>query len=93
MRTERGVRGGRETRSDRVITRDRGVYSERGARSRDGGRDVRRRGVRFYWGPGAEFYYWNGYYYGNCQWLRRRALATGSQYWWSRYRRCRSWNG
>ena len=24
---------------------------------------------------------------GGCEWLRRRALVTGSPYWWSRYRR------
>jgi hypothetical protein len=28
------------------------------------------------------------YYYGNCEWLRRRALATGSGYWWDRYNAC-----
>ena len=29
--------------------------------------------------------------YGRCEWLRRRALATGSSYWWRRYRQCRGW--
>lgn len=29
--------------------------------------------------------------YGRCEWLRRRALATGSSYWWRRYRVCRGW--
>ncbi len=28
------------------------------------------------------------YYYGDCDWLRRRALATGSLYWWDRYYAC-----
>jgi hypothetical protein len=28
------------------------------------------------------------YYYGDCGWLRRRALATGSLYWWDRYYAC-----
>jgi hypothetical protein len=28
------------------------------------------------------------YYYGDCDWLRRRALATGSGYWWDRYYAC-----
>ena len=23
-----------------------------------------------------------------CEWLRRRAIATGSNYWWRRYRHC-----
>lgn len=28
---------------------------------------------------------------GGCEWLRRRAVITGSPYWWRRYRRCRGW--
>jgi hypothetical protein len=28
------------------------------------------------------------YYYGDCDWLRRRALHTGSPYWWDRYYAC-----
>jgi hypothetical protein len=28
------------------------------------------------------------YYYGDCDWLRRRALHTGSPYWWDRYYNC-----
>jgi hypothetical protein len=28
-------------------------------------------------------------YGGGCSWLRHRALATGSPYWWHRYRLCR----
>jgi hypothetical protein len=32
------------------------------------------------------------YAYGDdCWWLRRQALATGSQYWWSRYNACISY--
>jgi len=31
-------------------------------------------------------YYYSGY--GNCRWLRYRALETGSRYWWSRYYDC-----
>jgi len=31
-----------------------------------------------------------GYAYGDgCYWLRRRALHTGSSYWWHRYQACR----
>lgn len=26
-----------------------------------------------------------------CGWLRRRAIITGSHYWWRRYRRCLAW--
>jgi hypothetical protein len=36
---------------------------------------------------GGPFAY--GYYYGDgCYWLRRRALYTGSGYWWDRYDAC-----
>jgi len=28
------------------------------------------------------------YYYGDCYWLKRRALTTGSPYWWARYEAC-----
>jgi hypothetical protein len=39
---------------------------------------------------------WWGYYpyyrrYDDCAWLRRKAIVTGSPYWWRRYRWCRSW--
>lgn len=44
-------------------------------------------GRRYSWGPG--FYFWNGYYYGDCDWLRDRAEDTGSRIWWERYRQCR----
>jgi hypothetical protein len=42
---------------------------------------------------GAPFLYGGYYYYGDyygedCYWLRRRALYTGSRYWWNRYRAC-----
>lgn len=26
-----------------------------------------------------------------CAWLKRKALQTGSAYWWTRYRDCRGW--
>jgi hypothetical protein len=33
--------------------------------------------------------YWYGYgYSAGCEWLRQRAIATGSAYWWGRYRDC-----
>ena len=50
-------------------------------------RDFRRRRVFFFGGDGG----WYGpdyYYYSNCDWLRRRAMQTGSGYWWRRYRSC-----
>lgn len=38
---------------------------------------------------GAPFLYGGYYYYGgDCYWLRRRALYTGSPYWWNRYYAC-----
>jgi hypothetical protein len=44
---------------------------------------------RFYAYP----YFYGGYYpyngyYGSCGWLYRRAVATGSRYWWNRYYAC-----
>jgi hypothetical protein len=54
-------------------------------------RHVRRYGRHFSWGPGISFWFYDGYYYGDCTWLRRRAIATGSNYWWRRYRQCRAW--
>ncbi|MEI9900286.1 MAG: hypothetical protein WDN31_09365 [Hyphomicrobium sp.] len=50
------------------------------------------RGGRFY--GGYPFYGYGGYYYGDydngysCAWLKRRAQATGSRYWWARYAEC-----
>jgi len=33
-----------------------------------------------------------GYYASDeCAWLKRRAIATGSRYWWNRYYECRDW--
>jgi hypothetical protein len=44
-----------------------------------------RHGFRIYIGPT----WYGGYHYRRCGWLRARALATGSPYWWRRYRICR----
>ena len=60
------------------------------ARGGDAGRRDHRRGTRFFWGPGAEFFFYDGYYHGDCAWLKRKAAQTGSQYWLRRYRLCRS---
>ena len=47
---------------------------------------------RFYYAApfvGYGAYYGDSYYGGSgCGWLRRRAEATGSGYWWSRYEAC-----
>jgi hypothetical protein len=41
---------------------------------------------------GYPFWYGGGYYasngYGDCGWLRRQAIITGSPYWWQRYQEC-----
>jgi hypothetical protein len=61
-----------------------------GVRVGDGHRDRGRhhRGRHHSWGPG--FYFYDGYYHGDCGWLRRRAEETGSRVWWRRYRQCRA---
>jgi hypothetical protein len=40
---------------------------------------------------GAPYYYGDDYggYSRNCDWLYRKAIATGSDYWWQRYQVCR----
>jgi hypothetical protein len=43
-------------------------------------------GVPFAYGAYYPYYYDGG----GCYWLRRRAVATGSPYWWSRYDACLS---
>ncbi len=74
------VRDGRRA-DTKIIIRD---------RDRRGG--DRRRGTRYSWGPGAIFYFYDGYYHGDCSWLRRKAVSTGSRYWWQRFRQCRNYN-
>lgn len=59
-----------------------------------GGHRYWRRGHRRYYGGiyfGAPYLYYGGYGYGygNCRWLYRKAVRTGSRYWWRRYNRCR----
>jgi hypothetical protein len=65
---------------------DRGTRGERmGERSRaqiGGDRDQRYTGRRLQSGRAYG-------YIANCGWLRQRALATGSPYWWRQYRECR----
>lgn len=53
-----------------------------------GGHRFHRR--HFYFGP--SYYYRPSYYrYDNgCYWLKRKALYTGSRYWWRRYWNCRN---
>lgn len=95
-RADRGSRPDRGEKGDRRERVDRGDRGNRGDRNVDvrrrGGHDGDRpwrRGHRYSWGPGVYFYLYDGYYYGDCSWLRRKALDTGSRYWWRRYRLCR----
>lgn len=53
---------------------------------------IHRHGRRHSWAPGFTFWFYDGYYYGDCSWLRRKARETGSAYWWRRYRQCRDWD-
>jgi hypothetical protein len=39
------------------------------------------------WVYGPDYYAYGD----NCYWLRQRAYATGSPYWWSRYNACLSY--
>jgi hypothetical protein len=66
-------RGGREFREGRRFDHDRRRF-------------VRRDGTFFFYGPG--YGYDDYYYYSDCDWMRRRALATGAPYWWDRYYSC-----
>lgn len=44
---------------------------------------------RFFFTSGPFFYGdYYAYGYGNCAWLRRQAIITGSPYWWNRYQTC-----
>jgi hypothetical protein len=98
---DRGKEGAGKTHEDREggdrVRSRRGSHNEVEAR-RDrgwkgpGDRDRIRRGRRYGWGPGISFYFSDGYYYGNCGWLKRRAIVTGSPIWWQRYHRCRDFD-
>jgi hypothetical protein len=78
-----------------------GVHNRHGARGYDRHRFVnhgrhsrhfiRRHGRHFAWGSGIGFWFYDGYYYGDCAWLRQRAIVTGSSYWWHRYNQCSYW--
>jgi hypothetical protein len=84
----------REREVDKPRTKSRPAETQRARvnKDRDGDRDRnRRRGTRFYWGPGAEYFFFDGFYHGDCSWLRRKARETGSRYWLQRYRQCRAW--
>ncbi len=76
------------------------VQVRRGGRHFGGGRHHFRGGMhrhrfhRHWGGPRLRFRSWGpaiGIYggYGGCGWLHRRAIYTGSAYWWRRYNACR----
>lgn len=69
-----------------------GNYVRRGDGDRGGyrGGNYGYRGTRYLWGPGVAFYFYDGYYHGDCSWLRRKAQETGSAYWHRRLRQCRN---
>ena len=66
-----------------------GYDQRRRSSSYDRGNRKWRGGTRNVWGPGVTFYFSDGYYYGECDWLRRKAISTGSSKWRYRYNRCR----
>lgn len=84
VRKRGGFRGNRSFRGNRGFSRNRGFRSHRGFRHRGYSHRRFRRGLR--WGGPVII---GGYGYGNCSYLKRRALATGSRYWWRRYNACR----
>ena len=95
----RAARGGgdvnvrvRVPNADRAVTVEKRVNRTVNNRNRKVGRESgNRRGTRFVFG-GLPFYYYDGYYHGDCSWLRRKANATGSVYWRQRFRQCRALN-
>jgi len=96
----RAARGGgdvnvrvRVPNADRAVVGDRRTVNRNViVGGRNGGRGYgNRRGTRFVFGE-LPFYYYDGYYHGDCSWLRRKANATGSVYWRQRLRQCRALN-
>jgi hypothetical protein len=71
----------------RSFTEQSGPKSGKQHSERRGG-DRRRHSRR---GGGVDFgYYGYGYVSSECDWLYRRAVNSGSAYWWRRYRACTS---
>jgi hypothetical protein len=88
-----GARGFRGDGGYRAYRGDSGVARRpdmnRHVGDRDGFRRVRRNGRIVFVPVGVGSWYDDGYYYyGGCESLRRRAIATGSGYWWARYQDC-----
>lgn len=79
----------RDKTPNRVIVRDANRDRARRDDRRRGDGDGRRRGTRYVWGPGFTFYFYDGFYHGDCSWLRQKVRETGSSYWRQRLRQCR----
>jgi hypothetical protein len=77
------VGAGPRIHSDAGPTR---VYGWRGGEEHHHEFHHHRRGVGGVFVDGG--YYDDGYSYGGCGWLYRRAVSTGSAYWWHRYEEC-----
>ena len=75
-------------RSTRAFSGDRGDRTAERSRSRVDIRESQNRRHRRNGGVGVTFGYDGGGYSGSCGYYHRRALATGSGYWWRRYHRC-----
>ncbi len=65
-----------------------GGFRNRGWHRGGGWRHRGWRGSRIIIGPSYGYRYGHGYGRG-CHWLKRKAIVTGSRYWWRRYNQCR----
>lgn len=85
-------RGGGHGHSGGHVVRSGGVhFSGGGGRSYAARRSRGGYGYRYVYRTGPVLPYYSTYVYDDCSWLRRRALATGSRYWWRRYYACRGY--
>jgi hypothetical protein len=84
--TERS--GTRNDRSARSFSGDRGDRTSERSRTRVDIRESQNRRHGRHNGVGVTFGYDGGGYSGSCSYYHRRAVATGSGYWWRRYHRC-----
>lgn len=78
-------------KSDQIVkVRKRGIGRGEFGHRRFGSRGRHfRRGFRHRRSFGPHIYIRPYYGYRSCYWLKRRAIRTGSRYWWRRYQRCR----
>src|SRR6476620_354173 len=76
---------GDDRHSMRDHDRDHGRTASRDKDNRDNGHRDHRHG---HFVNGVWVWYGAPYASNDCSWLRHRAIATGSPYWWSRYHEC-----